>query len=78
VDNPYDLHSWSKHYRETERRHLGRDLHDGLGPTLAGLALELNAARKLIERNKPQEAEVVLARLERQTEDSVEKGVNSR
>lgn len=30
--------------REEERRRLRRDLHDGLGPTLAGIALGLDVA----------------------------------
>jgi signal transduction histidine kinase len=33
--------------REEERRRLRRDLHDGLGPTLAGIALQLESARAL-------------------------------
>ncbi len=33
--------------REEERRRLRRDLHDGLGPTLAGVALQLETARRL-------------------------------
>lgn len=33
--------------REEERRRLRRDLHDGLGPTLAGTLLKLEAARGL-------------------------------
>jgi two-component system, NarL family, sensor kinase len=33
--------------REEERRRLRRDLHDGLGPTLAGLTLGLDTARAL-------------------------------
>jgi len=33
--------------REEERRRLRRDLHDGLGPTLAGLTLGLDTARTL-------------------------------
>ncbi|HEV2810782.1 MAG TPA: histidine kinase, partial [Acidimicrobiales bacterium] len=32
---------------EEERRRIRRDLHDGLGPQLAGLALQLGMARKL-------------------------------
>ena len=32
--------------REEERRRVRRDLHDGLGPTLAGIALQLDAARE--------------------------------
>ncbi len=34
--------------REEERRRLRRDLHDGLGPTLAGLSLKLGAVRNLL------------------------------
>src|SRR5215203_1239817 len=56
--------------REEERRRLRRDLHDGLGPTLASLALKLDAARKLVSR-KPEEAEVLLLHLTEQTEDTV-------
>lgn len=33
---------------EEERRRLQRDIHDGLGPTLAGLTLKLDAARNLL------------------------------
>jgi signal transduction histidine kinase len=32
--------------REEERRRLRRDLHDGLGPTLAGIALGIDTARR--------------------------------
>jgi signal transduction histidine kinase len=35
--------------REEERRRLRRDLHDGLGPTLAGLALKANTVARLID-----------------------------
>jgi signal transduction histidine kinase len=42
--------------REEERRRLRRDLHDGIGPTLTGLALQLNAAHKLVIRNKSEDA----------------------
>jgi len=34
--------------REEERRRLRRDLHDGLGPTLAGMSMQVRAARKLV------------------------------
>jgi two-component system, NarL family, sensor kinase len=34
-----------------ERRRLSRDLHDGLGPMLAGLHLHVNAARGLLRRD---------------------------
>jgi signal transduction histidine kinase len=37
--------------REEERRRLSRDLHDGLGPVLAGLHLNVNAARGLLRRD---------------------------
>jgi signal transduction histidine kinase len=56
--------------REEERRRLRRDLHDGLGPTLASLALRLDAARKLV-RLKPGDAEQLLSRMKDQTQDTV-------
>ncbi|MGH2827572.1 MAG: histidine kinase [Actinomycetota bacterium] len=36
---------------EEERRRLRRDLHDGLGPTLAGVGLEIEAARNLMSQD---------------------------
>ena len=33
--------------REEERRRLRRDLHDGLGPSLTGMSMQVRAARKL-------------------------------
>lgn len=42
--------------REEERRRLRRDLHDGLGPTLAALHLQTGAVRRLI-RSNPDTAE---------------------
>jgi len=56
--------------REEERRRLRRDLHDGIGPTLTGLALQLNVARKLV-RSKPGDAEESLARIEQRTEETI-------
>ncbi len=37
--------------REEERRRLHRDLHDGLGPTLAGISLQIGSARMLLARD---------------------------
>jgi two-component system, NarL family, sensor kinase len=34
--------------REEERRRVRRDLHDGLGPALAGMSMQVHAARKLV------------------------------
>ena len=56
--------------REEERRRLRRDLHDGLGPTLASLGLGLDAARKLMRR-EPDDVEALLARLKKQTLEAV-------
>ena len=47
--------------REEERRRLRRDLHDGLGPMLAGIDLASQAARNLLRRD-PYAADAVLAR----------------
>jgi signal transduction histidine kinase len=57
--------------REEERRRLRRDLHDGIGPTLTGLALQLHAVRKLVARNKRDDAEERLARIEERTEETI-------
>jgi two-component system, NarL family, sensor kinase len=46
--------------REDERRRLQRDLHDGLGPTLAGLFQRVDAARSLLTRD-PASADRLLA-----------------
>jgi len=35
--------------REEERRRIRRDLHDSLGPTLSGIAMEVDAALNLLE-----------------------------
>jgi len=39
--------------REQERRRLRRDLHDGLGPSLAGLGFQLDAVANLISDGQP-------------------------
>ncbi len=48
--------------REEERRRLRRDLHDGLGPTLAATALQLRVARSLVGKDPPS-AEALMDRL---------------
>ena len=39
--------------REEERRRLRRDLHDGIGPTLAGMTLKVGAIRNLLTSDPP-------------------------
>ncbi|MFC0033537.1 sensor histidine kinase [Micromonospora chaiyaphumensis] len=57
--------------REEERRKLRRDLHDGLGPALAGVALGLQAARNLLTVD-PEAAGRLLDRLRDETDQRVE------
>ncbi len=47
---------------EEERRRLRRDLHDGLGPTLSGIAFTADAARNTITSD-PSAADALLLRL---------------
>ena len=56
--------------REEERRRLRRDLHDGLGPTLGGITLGLDAARSSLpaEWNDTRE---LLSELKSQTQEAV-------
>ncbi len=56
--------------REEERRRLRRDLHDGLGPTLASQALTIDAARLLIERD-PNGASALLRDAKAQSQAAV-------
>jgi signal transduction histidine kinase len=56
--------------REEERRRLRRDLHDGLGPTLATLSLGLDVSLKMLN-NDPQEVESLLRQLKTETQDAV-------
>ena len=55
--------------REEERRRLRRDLHDGLGPTLAGLTLGLDTARAR-SAGQP-ELQELLGRLKTETQRAV-------
>jgi len=56
--------------REEERRRLRRDLHDGLGPTLAGIALQLESART-IAATDPSAADALLGRLVDETQAAI-------
>ena len=56
--------------REEERRRLRRDLHDGLGPSLATLAMRLEAATDLIH-DDPAEAAALVARLSDQAREDI-------
>ena len=55
--------------QEEERRRLRRDLHDGLGPTLAGLTLGLDTARTRAARQP--ELQELLAKLKAETQRAV-------
>jgi signal transduction histidine kinase len=57
--------------REEERRRVGRDLHDGLGPQLASLSMKVETARELIDDN-PHRARQLLSELLEQTASAVE------
>lgn len=56
--------------RADERRRLRRDLHDGLGPELAGIAFGLGAARNRL-RDDPGAADALLERLQAQARGAV-------
>jgi signal transduction histidine kinase len=58
--------------REEERRRLRRDLHDGLGPTLAGVVLGLETAGNLLQGQPPAaKAAALLERLRDQTQGAI-------
>jgi signal transduction histidine kinase len=50
---------------------MRRDLHDGLGPTLAALPLRIDTARTLMQRD-PAAADQVLVELKQQTQAAVQ------
>ena len=56
---------------EEERRRLRRELHDGLGPRLSGVAFTSDAARNLI-RTDPAAAESMVAQLRADTVTAIE------
>ncbi len=56
--------------REEERRRLRRELHDGVGPTLAGVVLQLDNARALVRKN-PEVTREMLASLREATQQAI-------
>jgi len=56
--------------REEERRRIRRDLHDGLGPALAGVAFGLDAARNTLSRD-PGAVDASLAALKGEVQSSI-------
>lgn len=57
--------------REEERRRLRRDLHDGLGPTLASLHLQSGVLRRMI-RDDPGVAEAIVKELRRDLRTAID------
>ncbi|MBE0411395.1 MAG: hypothetical protein IBX69_16860 [Anaerolineales bacterium] len=55
---------------EEERRRIRRDLHDGLGPTLAALMLKTGSARNRLVDNQPQTVQI-LEEMENDLEDTI-------
>lgn len=56
--------------REEERRRLRRDLHDGLGPTLAAEMFRIGAAQSLLHKN-PESATEILNQLQADIEGTL-------
>src|SRR5256714_3861729 len=56
--------------REEERRRLRRDLHDGLGPTLASLSQRIDAASSLVTQ-QPEEAVALLQTIKAQMRSTI-------
>lgn len=56
--------------REEERRRLRRDLHDGLGPLLTGIALSADAADNMAERS-PEEMGTLLRSMRAETRSAI-------
>jgi len=56
--------------REEERRRLRRDLHDGLGPTLAAQIFRIGVARNMLEKT-PAKTAVMLTELERDIDQTL-------
>lgn len=57
--------------REEERRRLRRELHDGLGPALAGMTMQVGAARSLLLQHETDGVAETLHSLEQHLRSSV-------
>ncbi|MEO8541922.1 MAG: sensor histidine kinase [bacterium] len=57
--------------REEERRRIRQDLHDGLGPSLAAIAMQADTARAILDEN-PAGAREILAAVTEQAEEVVQ------
>lgn len=58
--------------REEERLRMRRDLHDGLGPTLAALPLRIDTARTLMRNDQAAAADQALVELKLQAQAAVQ------
>ena len=56
--------------REEERRRLRRDLHDGLGPTLASLTFKVDAARNVLAQDM-EKADRLLVAVRQQAQEAI-------
>lgn len=56
--------------REEERRRLRRDLHDGLGASLASIAMQIDAARSLVDE-APDASKLMLGELTEQVQETI-------
>lgn len=56
--------------RDEERRRLRHELHDSLGPILAGISLGLHAAQRLMSRD-PDQAEQLVKHLEQELQSAI-------
>jgi len=65
-----DAHHRLVRARAEERRRLRRDLHDGIGPLLAGMTLQVDAARNLLGR-EPAGSKALLGKVRRELELAV-------
>ncbi|MFI0479170.1 sensor histidine kinase [Actinomadura sp. 9N215] len=61
--------------REEERRRLRRDLHDGLGPVLTGVAFKADAAGNLLDSD-PASARALIAELRAEAIDDIRRLVH--